>query len=353
MGVFDRSTGDLKIAPLGGNRIVRMVPRSRNLQYGPKAKNAEPVKKLDAAEIKAANQRLVEEFGSQRRKRQLAAAKAGQVNAAMVSGGQSVLGLIANAGANVGSRDAVIKESLSKNRNIPPHHPEARTADEAYRLDEIIPSSLSDALEIKKLFPAENKADYRAELRKGKVFGDGYVLSRLPVLNTMDADAREGRARCLVFLGHLLKLITSANGNMIRIKPDESISGAADRLRMHSSVLEGILDVFYSRERSEFGDRYVLTKEKRNLMMGWVMVLAVRAEDQCVMEAPTLSAFATELKMRPADVATHFRELGCLTMRVNGTGGSYKVSLMPPSSDVNKTLGDYFPGLKLGAKKRK
>ena len=351
MGVFDRSTGDLKIAPLGGNRIVRMVPRSRNLQYGPKAKNAEPVKKLDAAEIKAANQRLVEEFGSQRRKRQLAAAKAGQVNAAMVSGGKSVLCLIANAGANVGSRDAVIKESLSKNRNIPPHHPEARTAEEAYRLDEIVPPSVADALEIRKLFPAENKPEYKAELMKGKMFGEGYVLSRLSALSTPDSEAREGRARCLALLGHLLKMAVGPGGHVVRVKPGESIKDAADRLRMHSSVLEGLLDLFYSREGSEFGDRYVLSTEKKNLMLAWILVLAIRAEPQCVLDVDAFKALVAELKMKGADVAAQFRELGCVTMRVTGEGGGTKVVFMPPSED-EKTMADYFPGLKLGAKKR-
>lgn len=37
-------------------------------------------------------------------------------------------------------------------------------------------------------------------------FGEGYVLTRLPVLATQDKGAREERARMLALLGHLLKL---------------------------------------------------------------------------------------------------------------------------------------------------
>lgn len=57
----------------------------------------------------------------------------------------------------------LIKSSLAQ-RNIPPHHPEATTAEEAYRSEEIVPPALRDALEVTKLFPAANKPDYRQQL---------------------------------------------------------------------------------------------------------------------------------------------------------------------------------------------
>jgi hypothetical protein len=170
-------------------------------------------------------------------------------------------------------------------------------------------------------------------------------------LDTPDVAIREGRAQCLVLLGHLLKIINGpGGGNAIRVKHDESIANAADRLRMESTVLEGILDLFYSHESSEFGDRYILSKEKRTLMVGWMLILAIRAEPQCVLEPGSFAALATELKMRGGDVGAQYRELGCVTMRVNGLGGGTKVTLMPHSSE-EKTLANYFPGLKLGGKK--
>lgn len=354
LGVFDRSTGTLKIAPIQGNRILRMEPRARDLDYSATATSPGGTDKKSAADIQARrerNARLVEEFGSQRRKRQLAAAKSAQVEAAQVSGGEAVLGMIASAGANLTTRDVMIAASLANNRNIPPHHPEARTAEEAYRLDEIVPESVADALEIRRLFPAQNKPEYREELLKGKVFGEGYVLSRLSALDTPESEIREGRARCLVLLGHLLKILNGpGGGNMIRVKTEESIAGTADRLRMASTVLEGILDLFYSHESSEFGDRYILSKEKRNLMIGWILILAIRTEPQCVLDPGSFAALATELKMRGSDVGALYRELGCVTMRVNGPGGGTSVTLMPPSNE-EKTLANYFPGLKLGGKK--
>lgn len=65
----------------------------------------------------------------------------------------------------------MIKSSLA-HRNIPPHHPEATSADGAYRSDELVPLALRDALEVTKLFPAENNAEYREQLRStGMVSG--------------------------------------------------------------------------------------------------------------------------------------------------------------------------------------
>jgi hypothetical protein len=61
-------------------------------------------------------------------------------------------------------QDEIIKSALA-HRNIPPHHPEATTASEAYRFEELVPPSIRDALEITKLFPAENKPEYREQLR--------------------------------------------------------------------------------------------------------------------------------------------------------------------------------------------
>lgn len=69
----------------------------------------------------------------------------------------------------------MIRSSLA-HRNIPPHHADARSAGEAYRSDEIVPLSFRDALEVTKLFPAENKPDYRAQLKASGMVSAGLAL---------------------------------------------------------------------------------------------------------------------------------------------------------------------------------
>ena len=330
-----------------------MEPRARNLQYQATAPTVPTDTEILARRER--NARLVQEFGSQRRKRQLSAAKSAQVDASQLSDGAGLLGFIAAASPAIKSREAAIAASLSL-RNIPPHNRDARTAEEAYRHDQIIPASLGHALDVNKLFSADKKEEYKNQLRQDKKFGEGYVLSRLQVLTTADKRAREERASCLALLGYLLKMVTTKGS--VRVKT--TVSAEANHMKMPESVLEAILELFYTREGGVGGGggggggevRYVLSKEKKNLMLGWILVLAIRAEPQCVLEPANYAALVTELRMKATDVGALYRELGCVTVRVRGEGGGTKVSLMPPSSDGEKTLADYFPGLKLGGKKR-
>jgi hypothetical protein len=122
---------------------------------------------------------------------------------------------------------------------------------------------------------------------------------------------------------------------------------------MAPSVLEGIFSMFYTVEGGfDGGDRYLLSKEKRNLMLGWILLLAIRAEQECVLEPASFAALADELKMRGTDVAAHFRELGCITSGSSGSASSagVRVALLPQGND-GKTLGESFPALKLGGRK--
>ncbi len=60
-------------------------------------------------------------------------------------------------------------------RNIPPHNPAAKTAEEAYRVYDLVPPLARDALEVRRLFPAADKPDYRAKLKSsGQVRRGGY-----------------------------------------------------------------------------------------------------------------------------------------------------------------------------------
>ncbi len=76
--------------------------------------------------------------------------------------------------------------SLLERPDIPPHNRAATTAADAYRMEDIVPASIRDALDIRALFPALDKPAYREELRESKRFGEGYVLSRLGGLRTDD-----------------------------------------------------------------------------------------------------------------------------------------------------------------------
>eukprot|EP00887_Chlorella_sp_A99_P006690 scaffold3.g6690.t1 len=350
LALVNKRTGRMEVMPAEGGRVFRMEPKVTALSYAPRGDAAG----VDDDARRAANTRLVEQFGSQRRQRQLRAREAGAVKSEHVSAGAAVLGLIAEAGAGaMQTKEEIIQASLAQ-RNIPPHHPEATTAEEAYREDEIVPASVRDALEITKLFPAENKPEYREQLDKSGQFGAGYVLSRLPVLQAKDKATREARARMLALLGHLLKL----HAKFGSMRSRGGLEDLAQQTKMHPSVLEGLTELFYTREQQGDGAKFVLSSSQKDLMVAYIMVLAVRAEPECVLEAETLERLAAEVKMKPGDMAARYKELGCVDMSVSALAPdgtkkrSHKIVLMPHSAE-GKALADYFPSLKLGGKKRR
>ncbi|EFN53299.1 hypothetical protein CHLNCDRAFT_136963 [Chlorella variabilis] len=355
LGLFSRRSGKLEVMPAEGGKILRLEPRVRGESY--EARGTTTV--IEQGGLKDANMRLVEEFGSQRRKRQLKAREAGKVEAGHVSAGAAVLGMIASVGAEAAqTKEEVIRSSLA-HRNIPPHHADARSAGEAYRSDEIVPLSFRDALEVTKLFPAENKPDYRAQLKASGMFGAGYVFSRLGLLSTQDRELREERCRMLTLLGHLLKLQQARWGHLK--EGPGGLEELAQKVKAAPSVLEGLLSLFYTEEAGFEGRKYLMSKEKRSLLLGWILVLAVRC-------------LADELKVRPGELVQRYRELGCVDVATTTTspegtrtrghrvsldtsrypGSRYPwawITLMPQSAE-EKTLGDYFPALKLGGRKR-
>lgn len=351
LGLFSRRSGKLEVMPAEGGKILRLEPRVRGESY--EARGTTTV--IEQGGLKDANMRLVEEFGSQRRKRQLKAREAGKVEAGHVSAGAAVLGMIASVGAEAAqTKEEVIRSSLA-HRNIPPHHADARSAGEAYRSDEIVPLSFRDALEVTKLFPAENKPDYRAQLKASGMFGAGYVFSRLGLLSTQDRELREERCRMLTLLGHLLKLQQARWGHLK--EGPGGLEELAQKVKAAPSVLEGLLSLFYTEEAGFEGRKYLMSKEKRSLLLGWILVLAVRVEPQCCLEADSFQCLADELKVRPGELVQRYRELGCVDVATTTTSPEgtrtrgHRITLMPQSAE-EKTLGDYFPALKLGGRKR-
>jgi hypothetical protein len=83
-----------------------------------------------------ANDRLVEQFGSTRRKRQLTAKENAVVRADAVGGAEALKDMLRSAADKAAesnmTKDEIIKQTQAL-RAIPPHHPEAVKPHDAYR----------------------------------------------------------------------------------------------------------------------------------------------------------------------------------------------------------------------------
>lgn len=367
VGVFDESRGKLTLSGVRGDTICRLEPRIHGVKYEPAPQEAP--KEEEANDIVALrrerNARLIEAFGSQRRKRQLANAQAGRVDASQIGGGNAIINIIKSsksAAATVGTKEEFIRRALA-DRNIPPHNPEATTPDEAYPFDSIVPGVIRDAIDTALLRSAMDSGDEAAsalsEVRR--TFG-AYVASRVGVASGFDAadGALESRFVSLAFLGHLIPFYTNPKRLIIKIRSGPigggidgggGIADCAEGMKMAASALEGIISLFYNHEPSDNDDgqaKYVMDKRKRNLLLTWILTLAVRSEPSSVLPAHATKKLVEELKLKPADVAAVFRELGMTPTR---SGQSYSVKLL--QGGEAGTLAAAFPDIRMPRAKAK
>ncbi|KAI8112535.1 hypothetical protein M9434_003858 [Picochlorum sp. BPE23] len=352
LGVFDRAAGRLTLSHVQSNGIIRMQPRIHTVSYEEDASmnREETATGSDLADLRRErNAKLIEAFGSQRRKRQLATAKAGRVDASQISAGDAMINIIRSTEADPGKREDVIKKTLA-DRNIPPHNPEATTPEDAYPFDSIVPRIIQDSIDTSLLTQALSDGSILGDVKQK--FGK-YVASRVGAASNFATtdDKLPNRILCLALLGHLLSLYTDGKRLIIRVKTDAGgIQATAQGLGIPTSTLEGILSLFYSREEMDDGTKYIMDKRKKNLLLAWCLVLAIRAEPDCLIPSFAFQILCEQLKMKPAEVASVYRELGCQTSR---SRQSYQVTLLKQKLGQDPvTLDMSFPALKLGARKR-
>lgn len=375
LGLFDKKAGKLSLCQVKGNQYIQMQPRIHGVKYhadendinrnidvkDPAALRRERNARYDyvlclcchvlqVLMLSSVLFRLIEEFGSQRRKRQLHTAQASRVDASQISSGDAMLHIIRTAKADPGKREDVIKESLAQ-RNIPPHNPKATTAEEAYPFDKILPPSISDSLDTSMLAQVVQDPSILDSVKR--TFG-AYVATRLGGISTFqESDATHpDRIKCLALLGLLLSITRNMKNLIIKIHEDTGgLAAIAEKFNMHTSTLEGILGQFYHFEETmDGGHKYILDKRNKNLMLAWCLVLSVRAEPDSSLSPLHFLSITQELKMKSNEVANLYRELGCTTKRASN---GYIVTLLNQSAVAEpRTLEESFPALKLGGKRR-
>ncbi|KAK9810198.1 hypothetical protein WJX72_006510 [[Myrmecia] bisecta] len=354
MGILDKASGVMKYTEIQAGRIIRMEPQTHGIDYRASQDGAAK-EEQDRESRMVNNKRLVELFGSTRRKRQMTSKESLVVKADAVGGSEAVKDMLTEAGAKATEANMTKEEVLAlatAYRNIPPHHPEAFTAQDAYRLKELIPASCWHSLQISQFQKAVEDADARKELAEphGVVPMPAYVLERLAGLKlTSDKKLVQRRLRCLAFLAALMKVYSGPPTK----RADQARGGMtalASYYNVEVDVLEALLELFYHHRTEGTVNFYERSKEKGGLMLLYILIVALLAEDDD-MPASHFDELRDHLKLGRVDMATKFRELGCITTAAaGGTPGPkpYKVQLLPPQIQPPKPLSEYFPKLKVG-----
>lgn len=373
LGVIGPS-GSMEYARVEAQQVVRMEPRLRGVKYGadstPWADIPTSGEGIDARLArKEATKRLVEEFGSTRRKRQLADKDLAVVTLDSIDAPGQVTALLDAAHAKAvagGTTKADVLAAVASSRNVPPHDPTANIGTDAYSMREIIPAGAWHALDTKAIVAAARaaaEAPLAEAAAASSAEGGGkeetaplpsYVKSRLWLLIApgVDKQAFKQKAKALGWLSALLTMYSDS-----RPRAPAGIPALARKKHLQEDVLEALLDLFYMRGTGDDGTiSFNRPDDKKTLMLHYVFVVALLVED-CSMQPSQFDALRKQLRMKASDVAMRFRELGATTTpaKLSGEGSSgqetrqYHVALLPKGA-AGPTLAESFPKLKTGRK---
>ncbi|KAG2424150.1 hypothetical protein HXX76_014683 [Chlamydomonas incerta] len=383
VGVFSPAEGKLRLTAVASERLFRLDSRLQGLVYAPTGAGGDEDASAQGAR-KLAAKRLVDEFGSTRRRRQMTAREAGVVAADRISGGEAVkemLGGVAARGQGQGLTKEEVQRKAFERRTIPPHNPSATTPKDAYPLELLLGPHSTGAVVGAEAEAARVRggalarelntnqitrlAEDAAELAKAreKNWLHPYVLSRLGALQALKSMAEDPlrmaraqqRTKYLALLAALLKLESKHH---LGIKA-EGLEGLAKELRLTPALAELLLGRFYNRtDDPARGPRYERPDALKALLLSYILAAAVVA-DEGVLDMEQFEDLRAALKMDASKMAAALGQLGCATksgkVKVVREGRevdlpAFSVSLLKqpdPRAPDAKTLAQCFPELRL------
>ncbi|EFJ50486.1 hypothetical protein VOLCADRAFT_88884 [Volvox carteri f. nagariensis] len=383
----------LQLMHVAGDHLFRLDTRLQGLIYAPTGAGADEGEGARERR-RAAARKLVDEFGSTRRRRQMTAREAGVVVADKISGGDAVQELLGNVAAR-GQEGGMTKEEVFRKafaqRTVPPHNPAATNAADAYPLNLLLGrpggeaaaaedgASLVGDLHVSQIHQLAEDEEELDKARAKELVGGGevqawgrvlvhpYVLSRLGALralknqDTADCQARaRHRARYLALLAALLRLLSRP---VLSVK-GEGIMGLSRELRLRESLTEFVLERFYVRTQDVLrGVRYERPDAQKQLLLSYILAVAVVAEDG-FLDKPQFEDLREALKLDAAKLAAALQELGCVTRSVKLVVerdnipreiSTYTASLLRQGlqGGIAKTLEESFPVIKTARGKGK
>ncbi|KAM7254595.1 hypothetical protein ACFE04_003975 [Oxalis oulophora] len=281
LGVLDKDTGLLKIVPIATNKVFRLDPKVRHTNSTGTELGAreEDLSKEERWAKRNQLTSLYETSRSAKQARKLHALKE--------------LGASKEGDENDGSPNKRALESTSADiaRNVPPYNSSATTPHEAYPLEKIIMQGEWGFLE----------DIYNILQSNDEVSSDNYPLfvrNRMFKLRDMEDDEKKKQVSCIYsYITHLVKF-----------KDQHSMEGNK------SAKSHRIPDILLHKFKSMFGDgSKILSLEKTNLLMSYVLVLTLHADD--FLTDP--DDIAQDLRQSSIKVRPHFENLGCKFRRDN------------------------------------
>ncbi|XP_031477568.1 uncharacterized protein LOC116248746 [Nymphaea colorata] len=303
LGVLDKNNGSLKILPIAGNKIFRLEPRVRGLQYvHTGAVDVEEEKLTDENRLDKLRA-LTSSFGTKRSKSQVTRRESRRLKEENLDLKEAAENLIkdANVQGNVKTRQEVLHDTnTSIERNIPPYDLTAVSVENVYPLDKIILETEWEHLyDILELLEAEDGGSASEILGR-----NGYpifVCNRVhKVMQIMDLEKREKLAGILSYITCLLKFMSIPSHSI-----DKLVTANTEKYK-ESSTIPGIILIKFMKMFAD-AQKSMLSREKSQLLISYILVLTLFVDEF----DSDPSDIAKDLKMTPASLKPYYMELGC------------------------------------------
>ncbi|KAL2609648.1 hypothetical protein R1flu_028221 [Riccia fluitans] len=323
LGVFDKEKGSLKLMPLAGEKVFRMEPRIRGLEYGRPPDEEEEENKNTPEMQKLRRKMLTEAFGSQRSRLRAARYERGIIKeddlADMKGSMENLFKEAADDEALFTTEQALAQANADVVRNIPPHDVNAKSPQSAYPLGKIITSEEWESMDVKDLQAAAKYTFSEVQaLREEKAYPE-FVLSRLKRLRVEgDKGGSDRRAHILMYMKHLLAF-HGAGHHMIKKAADPWGGGGGSNLTVELGIPGPIVTKFlniFTTKGTQPGSQGGAKRNKEHveLQISYVLVLGLMADDY---QADPYD-LASELKMTVSQLRPHYEQLGCKFEQVRG-----------------------------------
>ncbi|KAF7838000.1 DNA-directed RNA polymerase I subunit rpa49 [Senna tora] len=281
LGVFDKETQTLKVVPIAANKIFRLDPKVRGLEYSDKEETANSAVSELTSQQKADRAREATiMWGTKKAKRE-----AKKIQARKQEDDRQSQKDLDNKMKNiVVNKQALENTEAHVTRNIPPYNVDATTPEEAYPLEKIIPKVEWGYLEDIYDLLHKNGADFSGY--------PTFICNRIDRLKTIQ-DESEKKKLCHIF---------SYINHLIKFKDHHSIDRSSAKDHKIPSILRHKFVAMFSVTGSKR-----LPPEKINLLISHVLVLTLFS-DQFRTDFKDISK---DLKMSALPVRQCYENLGC------------------------------------------
>eukprot|EP00007_Cunea_sp_BSH-02190019_P007103 CAMPEP_0174240942 /NCGR_PEP_ID=MMETSP0417-20130205/21229_1 /TAXON_ID=242541 /ORGANISM="Mayorella sp, Strain BSH-02190019" /LENGTH=436 /DNA_ID=CAMNT_0015320117 /DNA_START=62 /DNA_END=1372 /DNA_ORIENTATION=- len=310
VGVVDRSKNTITLLPI--DDVCRLQLR---------LKGSETLSQIEEEEGEdpSSRKRLVETFGS--KKRQQAQRRADLHNIRKlekddIQSSAAIDSMLLEAAAT--AQERTNSSSEGQRKTLPPYNLRAKTVEEAYDLQRMLPVSVWEAVPWKLFVNVAKRPSKLAQLRASGRDYPTFVLDHIAALNGMGAtEARRcaEKLSVLTFLIRIHKLVESVGKRSL-----PALDVLHEKTHIPIELLDEIVPMFAVKR----GSLWSMPTENRMLLINAILVIMLHVDG---FKTP-LGSIASDLRMTDDRLKVHFGAIGCKLRNAQVNNKSVSVAVL-------------------------